>query len=190
MKVALAQMNFLVGDVEGNTENILSALSQVEGKADLLVVSEMAVCGYPPRDLLEVPSFLEKVEQANERIARETSNFKTAILFGTVAREGEHLYNAAIVAERGKETSRHYKTLLPTYDVFDEHRYFQCAKSWSIARVAGKKIAVFICEDIWFEGLKIRYELDPAEILGAKDPDLFVAINSSPFYSNKTRTRM
>ena len=128
MKIALSQLNYIIGDIEGNTTKILAAIAKAkDAQVDIIVFSELAICGYPPKDLLDYPSFIERCEIGLDRIRKETKGI--AALVGGPAwsglEKGKKLYNSAFFFADEKLLQRIDKTLLPTYDIFEEYRYFQ-----------------------------------------------------------------
>lgn len=183
MKIALAQLNYHIGNFEVNTEKIIQTAQDAAAQhADLVIFAELAVCGYPPRDFLEYDDFITRTEQAIAEIAK--SCFDIPIIIGAPVRntgsKGKALYNAAIfLFEERQQVFR--KALLPDYDVFDECRYFEPAQEFECLNFKGKKIAVTICEDLWNIGENTLYASQPMEILSLQKPDLMVNIAASPF---------
>ena len=154
MKVYIGQLNTTIGALEANAEAIRRAYADgVKAGADVVMVPELAVTGYPPRDLLERPRFIEAALEIRDSLAAMTG--ATTLIFGCPTRTsswcGKPLHNAAIVARDGKIVLEQRKTLLPTYDVFDEMRYFEPAQSVSVVEIAGLRVGVSICEDFWFD---------------------------------------
>lgn len=152
MKIAIAQQNYHIGNFESNTQKIIGAITDAKSQgADLVVFSELAVCGYPPRDFLEFDDFIEKSEAAVLQIASHAKGI--GVLVGAPERnpikEGKDLFNAAFLLYHGQIKAVAHKTLLPTYDVFDENRYFEPAYEWNVMHFMGRKLAVTVCEDIW-----------------------------------------
>src|SRR5690606_16221048 len=152
MKLFLAQQNYHIGNFEANTEKIITAIRDARQQGgDLIIFSELAVCGYPPRDLLEFDDFIEACEHAIDRIRKEAKGI--AVLVGAPSRnpvpEGKDLFNSAYFLQDQKIQQIIHKTLLPNYDVFDEYRYFEPGYEWKPILFMGKKLAVTICEDIW-----------------------------------------
>lgn len=200
MKVALAQINATVGALEGNCRKILEFYQRAAAEgADLVVFPELAVTGYPPRDLLELPDFVEGNLKALQTLAEAMDEAPGAIV-GYVeradrkgeGRPGKGLYNAAALIDGGRIVSRHYKTLLPTYDVFDEARHFDPAPGVEVADFRGKRLAITICEDFWNTSLyreRPLYQRDPVAELGAMGVDLMVHIAASPFSVGKRRIK-
>ena len=192
MKVALAQLNYHVGNFSLNIEKIKSSVLRAKKEgADLVVFSEMCVCGYPPRDFLEFPDFILKCEDAVDEIASVCNGISAIV--GAPAKnpnvEGKNLFNAAYVLSEGKIKSVHHKGLLPNYDVFDEYRYFEPAKEFQIAEICGKKIALTICEDLWDVEEDLMYTQWPMEELIKEKPELIINIAASPFSSNHAQLR-
>ncbi len=198
MRIALAQINTTVGAVQENKRKILDAMDRA-GKqgAEIVVFPELTLTGYPPKDLLEHPSFIDANRRALEELAEATrGEGKPGAIIGYVERraegDGKGLYNAAAVLDRGKIVSRHFKTLLPTYDVFDEARHFQPAPSVQIAEFRGLHIALTICEDFWNDRLYWRnriYPVDPVQTLAEQKPDLMINISASPYCLGKPKIR-
>ena len=198
MKVSLAQINPLVGDIRGNTEMIVKCIR--EAKADgahLVVFPELAVCGYPPKDLLLRDGFAEDCQEAVETIAKACVGI-TAVV-GTVMRNrtniGRELYNAAAVCGDGMRLHMYCKRLLPTYDIFDERRYFEPGQGTLVVPISdGRRVwrvGVLICEDIWNEELDGRklYHGDPVAATVAAGADALVCISASPFCVGKPDLR-
>lgn len=184
MKIALAQQNYHVGNFSGNTAKIISAIDQAKQLgADLVLFSEQCICGYPARDFLEFNDFIDKCQEAVETIARHCVGI--AALVGAPERnpqiEGKDLFNSAFLLFDGKVQHTVRKTLLPTYDVFDENRYFEPAFEWNIVPFQGKKLAVTICEDIWNLGDNPLYRICPMDELMKHQPDLMLNLSASPF---------
>src|SRR5438270_5284799 len=150
MRIGLAQINSTVGDLSGNASKVVSfSRRAAELGADVVVFPELALNGYPPRDLVEKPSFIERTELELERLSAETSALNVSIVVGYVGRPdasaGKAVTNSAAVIEHGRVAFRQDKMLLPTYDVFDEMRYFQPAERQRLAPVAGCNTALTIC---------------------------------------------
>jgi NAD+ synthase (glutamine-hydrolysing) len=184
VKIALAQQNYHIGNFEANTERIISAVREAKQLgAELIVFSELSVCGYPPRDFLEFSDFIERCESAITQIAAESSEI--GILVGAPARnplpEGKDLFNAAYLLYDGKVQQVVRKTLLPNYDIFDEYRYFEPANEWKCIDFKGKKIAVTICEDIWDLVDNPLYRTRPMDRLIEQKPELMINLSASPF---------
>ncbi len=185
MKITLAQLNFHVGNFESNTAKIIAASKQaVAAGADLIVFSELSICGYPARDFLNYPHFIAQCQQALQQIAN--ANINIGILVGApvpnTVPQGKDLYNAAVFIHEGVIKQVFHKTLLPTYDVFDEYRYFEPNRNFELLHFKGKKIAVTICEDIWNVGNENPlYTIAPLDELASLQPDFIVNLSASPF---------
>src|ERR1700722_4977555 len=154
MRVALAQINPTVGDFTGNARLIVrGARDAAQRGADVVVFPELALTGYPPRDLVEKPSFLDRSESELEQLAKETADLELSLICGFVARSradtGKRALNSAAVIRGGQIVFRQSKMLLPTYDVFDEARYFRPAEREDLCTIAGRTVALTICEDAW-----------------------------------------
>jgi len=205
VKIALGQINPTVGDFAGNTRKILEGAERAtELGASLVVFPELAVCGYPPADLLEKADFLERAEKAVSEIAAWTAgDGRPAILCGTVmeaSRSGGKLVrNVAVLLDQGKLAFVQQKMLLPFYDVFDEQRYFEAAEGQSLVTMRGQTVAITICEDAWNDkGFwpKRRYTLDPVEELMGRWPlgrddtqKIMVNLSASPYWLGKRALR-
>ncbi|MBW8685647.1 NAD+ synthase [Chitinophaga rhizophila] len=192
MKIILAQQNYHIGNFELNTQKILDAITAAEAQgADLVVFTELCVCGYPPRDFLEFDDFIQQSYAAIDKIKAHTSNI--AVLVGAPCRntqpEGKDLFNAAWFLHEGEVKQIIHKTLLPTYDVFDEYRYFEPAYAWNVVPFKGKKLAVTICEDIWNLGDNPLYRICPMDQLMEQQPDVMINLSASPFDYNHAQNR-
>jgi NAD+ synthase (glutamine-hydrolysing) len=185
MKIALAQYSFHVGNFTANTAKIISAIQTAEQhQSELIVFSELSVCGYPPRDLLEFNDFINQCQQAIETISAHTQNI--GVLVGCPRKnpltEGKDLFNSAYFLYEGKIQQIIDKTLLPTYDVFDEYRYFEPNATFQTVAFKGKKLAVTICEDIWNIGNdNPLYTICPMDELIHQKPDIIINLSASPF---------
>ena len=184
MKVAIAQQNYHVGNFDLNRDKILHAVEQAKSQgAELIIFSELCICGYPPRDFLEFEDFIRKSEKAIEEIA--AYSHEIGIIIGSPTRnpqrEGKDLFNSALLLHQGKVSGITHKTLLPNYDVFDEYRYFEPAYYWNIISFKSKRIALTICEDIWNLGDNPLYRVCPMDELMKQSPDLMINISASPF---------
>ena len=195
MRIGLAQLNPTVGDLAGNTARLLAAYRElVAAGAELVLTPELAVCGYPPRDLLLRTRFVADVENATAELAAATAD--VPLLVGTVVanpREtGRRAFNAAAFCHHGRIQQIARKCLLPTYDVFDEDRYFEPAEAPAVIVHAGRRIGVTICEDIWANespGDQRLHKLDPVALLKAEGIDLLLNLSASPWYAGKSALR-
>jgi NAD+ synthase (glutamine-hydrolysing) len=185
MKIALAQINYHIGHFESNERKVLQAIEQArKGGAELVVFSELAVSGYPPRDFLEFDDFIQKCLQTIENIAKNCIGI-AAIIGGPSPNpeiKGKRLFNTAFFLQNGKAEAKYYKGLLPNYDVFDEYRYFEPSTSFDIIRFNGMRLAVTICEDLWNIGNDTLYRINPMDELYKLQPDLIINIAASPFH--------
>jgi NAD+ synthase (glutamine-hydrolysing) len=194
MKVAIAQINPTVGDIAGNVKKIIEfGRRALEHNAELVIFPEMAVCGYPPMDLLLMETFVQAALAGIDTIARELRDI--SVIVGCVDRNrgvGRPLHNACMLLQGGKLAAVQYKTLLPTYDVFDEDRYFEPAHSYSLMNVNGSHVAASICEDIWNDAdisPVPRYLTDPISLIAEQHPDFLVNISASPYSLGKENVR-
>jgi NAD+ synthase (glutamine-hydrolysing) len=184
MNIALAQLNYHIGNFEENTRKILEGIGKAKAAgADLVVFSELSVCGYPPRDFLEFEDFISKCYTAVDRI-REAAD-TIGVIVGSPARnplkKGKELFNAAWLLYEKEIKGVAHKTCLPNYDVFDEYRYFEPGFDWKVLPFKGKRIALTICEDIWNMGDNPMYRVCPMDHLIPQHPDLMINISASPF---------
>ena len=197
MKIALAQINPTVGDFQGNLEKIIATSRRAAGQgARLTVFSELAVCGYPPADFLEKPSFLARCRTAVDELAAASVNLSTAILAGVALPaepgRGKPAVNAAVLLDRGRLLLEQHKRLLPFYDVFDEQRYFAPAREQRVVELDGVRLAITICEDAWNDKNfwpRRLYSVDPIEELMSQHPALHINLSSSPFWHGKRPLR-
>ena len=196
MKIAISQLNYIIGDIDGNTAKILDAISKAKAEnADLIIFSELAVCGYPPKDLLDYPNFIDRCESALKLIGENSNDI--GVIIGAPSwsniERGKKLYNSAFFYENKKLLKRIDKTLLPTYDVFDEYRYFESNKIFECVPFRGEKLAITICEDLWNIDDEKMYKVIPMDELKKEDPSLMINLSGSPYSYNhveKRRDRM
>ncbi|HKP31263.1 MAG TPA: NAD+ synthase [Chitinophagaceae bacterium] len=184
MKIALAQQNYHIGNFEYNTRRIIEGIRKAkEMGAELVVFSELSVCGYAPRDFLEFQDFISKCYESIDIIKQEADDI--GVLVGAPARnevrEGKDLLNAAWFLYKKEVQAIVAKTCLPNYDVFDEYRYFEPAYNWNVVPFKGKKLAVTICEDIWNLGDNPLYRICPMDKLMEQHPDIMINLSASPF---------
>lgn len=194
MKIAIAQLNYHIGNFEHNLHKMLQATQTAQEQgADIVVFGELAVTGYPPRDFLEFDDFIKQCEQVIERLAQAAKGI--AIVVGAPARnpqiEGKDLFNSAYFLADGQIQHISHKALLPTYDVFDEYRYFEPAWEFKVAEYKGKRIALTICEDIWNVGNENPlYRICPLDELQAQQPDFILNLSASPFSFEHAQNRI
>ncbi len=196
MNIRLAQLNPTIGDLSGNKALILDAIKQAEEDGvEVLLLPELIVCGYPPLDLLERAVFREFCYQVNNEIIEQTSAM--CVIFGSITENltgiGRKCFNSAIVAQNGKVISRVHKALLPTYDVFDDLRYFEPGTDFVPVSINGVSFGVTVCEDIWFNDNEINYHtyaVNPAEVLVNKGAQAIINISASPFTKKKPVSRI
>ena len=192
MKIGLAQLNYHIGNFEGNVVKIRQAIGRArELGADLAVFAEMAISGYPPRDFLEFPDFIDRCHASALEIARECRGIG-AIVGLPVRNEsgkGKPLFNAAVLLHEGKIVEMRYKTLLPNYDVFDEYRYFEPNRDFRVVEWKGERIALTVCEDLWNIGNQPLYVQDPMKELAREKPGLIINIAASPFHYEQAGIR-
>ena len=194
MKIFLAQQNYHIGNFESNSQKIIAAIEAAKKQGgDIIIFSELSVCGYPPRDFLEFDDFIDHCNTCIELIKYHADSI--AVIVGAPdrnkVREGKDLFNAAYFLYNQKVIGIAHKTLLPTYDVFDEYRYFEPAFEWNVIEFKGKKIALTICEDIWNLGDNPLYRICPMDKLMEQQPDLMINISASPFdYTHDAERKM
>ena len=184
MKICIAQQNYHIGNFEQNAQKMLCAIEEAKKQgADLILFSEMSVCGYPARDFVEFEDFINQCYLSIDRIKEAADTI--GVLIGSPARnpnhKGKNLYNAAFFLYEKKIVAEVHKTLLPTYDVFDENRYFEPADEWKVVPFKGKKLAITICEDIWNLGDNPLYRICPMDKMMDQHPDILLNLSASPF---------
>jgi NAD+ synthase (glutamine-hydrolysing) len=199
MKIALAQLNYHIGNFESNSEKIIATLKKAEKQeVDLVVFSELSVCGYSPIDLLEQHDFILRCEQTLQNFAKQCVNIAAIVGVPVInpAPKGKKLYNAACLLADGIVLEKRYKTLLPTYDIFDEYRYFEPNDTFSIIEFKGERIALTICEDLWAKqpsayvsAKGALYKSAPMDELIKQNPDYIINIAASPFSYNQGKVR-
>ncbi len=195
MNIRLSQLNPTIGDLQGNKELILNEIQKAEQeKIDILVLPELIICGYPPLDLLEREIFRDLCYQISDEIIAATQ--KTAVIFGTITKNeglGRKMFNSAVVAQHGKELARIHKALLPTYDVFDDLRYFEPGEEFEPVQINGVPFGITVCEDIWYNDNEINYhtyKVNPAEILVEKGAKAIINVSASPYTKRKPESRI
>jgi len=197
MKIFAAQVNPTVGNIEGNLDKLRHSVMQAEKeKADIAVFPELFITGYPPRDLLSKKWFVQKVLSAIKDIESFSENLNVAVLLGaplpTEKSTGLGLFNSAVLIRAGKKIFVQHKSLLPTYDVFDEARYFDSAEEVKIFKFKGYNLGITVCEDAWNDKelwSKRFYDFDPVEELAKQGADLIINISASPFFTGKEKLR-
>jgi NAD+ synthase (glutamine-hydrolysing) len=198
MKIALCQLNPLVGDIKGNVDRLCGVIDNHQSEqCDLFIFPELFIQGYPPRDLLEKKWFIEQSHAALKKIINFSKNHPSnGILFGTILPSGKtcgkQLVNAAVLIANGQLLHEQHKTLLPTYDIFDETRYFEPATATQTVTFKGESLGITICEDAWNDS-ELRpnrlYDRDPVTDLAAAHATLLINISASPFHIGKERIR-
>lgn len=197
MRIALAQINNTVGDLDANRRKIVEFAKRAEtAGAHIVVFPELALTGYPPRDLVEKDSFLDRTESALHTLACDTATLKTTLIAGYVSRSPQHsaikAQNSAAVICGGQVVFKQTKMLLPNYDVFDEARYFEPGTAQDIVVIGGRRIALAICEDAWNDKQfweRRRYSRDPIEELVHQGAEIIITLNASPWNIGKRRQR-
>ena len=197
MKIALAQINPTVGDIDGNAALIRRDIGRArDAGADLVVFPELAILGYPPKDLLLKPAVIDGCVAAIHEIAAHCTGVTAVIGYPCPADSddvGRALYNAAAVCSDGRLAHRHVKSLLPTYDVFDEHRYFEPGPRLDLATILDSKVGISVCEDLWNERdmfSRRLYHDNPIDELAERGAELFVNCSASPFVVRKHAFRL
>lgn len=197
MKIALAQLNPTVGDFSGNTDKIAATLAGLPPDTDLVIFPELYITGYPPRDLLEQPAFIERAEHALQEVASLSARHPhLGLIVGaprrTARAKGKGLYNSAVFFHQGQVVFQRDKSLLPTYDVFDETRYFDQAETIDVVSFKGETLGISICEDAWCQEenwCQRLYDFDPVALLADKGASLLINISASPYQVGKEKVR-
>ena len=199
MKITIAQLNYHIGNFNGNKLLILNAIKKAKEEGSRLIIfSELCIPGYPPLDLLDHPDFIENCALTVQQIAKECTGITAIVGSPTLNKkpEGKKLFNSALVLSEGRIIFQTNKALLPTYDIFDEYRYFEPEKTFSVFEFEGLKVALTVCEDLWdeqpfdneFEKARL-YNLSPMEELSKQNPDILINISASPFSYTKIDTK-
>ena len=197
MKIGLLQLNQIVGDLEGNSQRIITTIQDHQNLGiDLFITSELALFGYPPKDLLFNQAYIEESDRRISQIARDLKNI-APLLLGTVTsnpnKHGKHLMNSVLLLSEGNVTQTINKTLLPNYDVFDENRYFESSdQSEQVVEICGLRLGITICEDIWNDNQleeKSLYSSNPLDTIRTQSIDCIINISASPFTVGKQRNR-
>lgn len=192
MKIVLAQLNYHIGNFEANESNMIKIIEKAKSdNTDLIIFSELSVSGYPPRDFLEFDDFINKCEASVIKIAKHCDNISAIVGAPrkNKATKGKRLYNSAWFLSEGKILEMINKTLLPTYDIFDEYRYFEPNNEFKIIDFKGSKIALTICEDLWNVDDIPMYSINPMDKLILQKPDIIINIAASPFHYNQAKIR-
>lgn len=199
MKIALAQLNYHIGNFDGNVKKMMEAVDRAQSDGvDIICFAELATCGYPPRDFLEFDDFINLCEKSIDQLRLAAKGI--AIVVGSPSRNplvlGKNLYNSAFFLANQKIIKIQHKALLPTYDIFDEYRYFERAREFEVVEYKGKKIALTICEDIWDVPLSEDehhdplYTICPLDEVRSQNPDFILNISASPFSYNHAEERI
>jgi len=193
MKIALAQLNYHIGNFESNASKIIASIEKAKNEgADIVLFAELAISGYPPRDFLEFDDFVEQCRISIEKIAEACVGI-AAVVGGPIQNKsgvGKPLFNAAWFLVDGRIQKTIHKTLLPTYDIFDEYRYFEPNNQFDIIEYKGQRIALTICEDLWnINDENPMYQINPMDELAKLKPDLVLNIAASPFHYEQAKIR-
>lgn len=196
MRILVSQINPTIGDLTGNTQKIFEGIGSArKKKADLVIFPELCICGYPPEDFLLLPHFIEAIQKQLEIIIEASAGLSLIVGLPRQSQKGseKHLYNSAAIIIDGKLQGYYDKILLPTYDVFSERRYFEPGLETKCWQIAGKKVAVIICEDQWKHAgcdKNANYARDPIAELEGQSPDLLINISASPYTTTKSEGRL
>lgn len=194
MKITIAQLNYHIGHFEQNTQKMLDAAAKAKAEgSDIVCFGELAVCGYPPRDFLDFDDFIVRSEECINTLRKAADGI--AIVVGSPSHnpvlEGKDLFNSAYFLSDQKITHIYHKALLPTYDIFDEYRYFEPGSSFDVVEFKGKKIALTVCEDIWNVGNdNPLYTVCPLDEIMAKQPEFIINLSASPFSYSQANARL
>lgn len=194
MKISIAQLNYVIGDFGKNLEKMLEATAQAkEAGADIVCFGELATCGYPPRDFLEFEDFIHLCNDSIDSLRKAADGI--AIVVGSPSvnpvPEGKDLYNSVYFLADQEIKHVQHKTLLPTYDIFDEYRYFEPSTEWEVLMYKGKKIALTVCEDIWNIGNdNPLYTVCPLDEMMGQEPDFVINVSASPFSHDHAQERL
>lgn len=192
MKIALAQLNYHVGNFEDNARKIIDKITLAKAEnADLVVFSELCLTGYPPKDFLEFNDFIRLTEEYLQKIASHCTGITAIVGAPSINKEvkGKPLFNTAYVLGEGEIQAQVHKTLLPNYDVFDEYRYFEPNTLFQTVFINGINVALTICEDLWNIGEDMLYPISPMDYLAKEKPELIINIAASPFGQFHIETR-
>ncbi|MFY0644513.1 MAG: NAD+ synthase [Bacteroidia bacterium] len=192
MKIALAQLNYIIGDVAGNCDKIIDQVTKAkQADVDLIVFSELALSGYPPKDMLDYPSFINLCTESLDVIRSNSQGI--GVLVGSPSwsglKKGKKLYNSAFLYKDGKQLAQINKSLLPTYDIFDEYRYFEPASEVNVVEFMGERLAITICEDLWNLTGDHIYPNEPMAELIKQKPSVMINLSGSPYSYNHVEDR-
>lgn len=194
MKITIAQLNYHIGNFEGNLEKMLHAVKKAKTEnSDIVCFSELATCGYPPRDFLEFPDFIERSNACLDSLMEVSHDIGIVVGAPCVnpEAEGKDLFNSAYFLYEGEILAIQHKSLLPTYDIFDEYRYFEPSRIYETFEFKGKRIALTVCEDIWNIGNENPlYDICPMDELIKQSPDFMINVSASPFTYNHAQNRL
>ncbi|MFZ1675874.1 MAG: NAD+ synthase [Saprospiraceae bacterium] len=194
MKIAIAQLNYHIGNFDGNLQKMLKATAEAKSKgADLIIFGELATCGYPPRDFLEFRDFIRLADESIDQLREASEGIGIAVGSPTInpVVEGKDLHNSVFLLYNQEILHIQHKTLLPTYDVFDEYRYFEPASKHKTIMFKGKRVALTVCEDLWNVGnLNPLYKVCPMDIMMPEKPDFIINVSASPFDYNHAAERI
>lgn len=179
LNISLAQLNWLVGDIEGNCDRMLQVVSEQASQTDIVMFSELSLTGYPPEDLIFRADFEDRCEAQLERLQKAST--ETAIIVGHPCYEGDEIFNALSFFYQGKLHARYFKQELPNYGVFDEPRYFSAAEKTCVVEFKGYQLGLLICEDIWYD--------EPVDAVKGAGAELLLTINASPYDIHKEHIR-
>ena len=194
MKITVAQLNYHIGNFEGNLDKMLHAVENAKkDNSDIVCFAELATCGYPPRDFLEFPDFISRSNACIESLKQVSHDI--AIVVGAPSinpePEGKDLFNSAYFLYGGEILAIQHKSLLPTYDIFDEYRYFEPCRQYETFEFRGKRIAMTVCEDIWNIGNENPlYDICPMDELIKQGPDFMINVSASPFTYDHANNRL
>lgn len=194
MKISLAQLNYHIGDFEANFKKMEVAIQDAKAAgSDIICFGELATCGYPPRDFLEFNDFVERSNACIQNLCALSHNIAIVVgapIINPVV-EGKDLYNSAVFLYAGAIQHVHHKTLLPTYDIFDEYRYFEPSEKFEVIEFKGKRIALTVCEDIWNIGNENPlYTICPMDEMIDQQPDFILNLSASPFTWSHAQERI
>ena len=192
MKIAIAQLNYHIGNFESNQNKMISAIADAKKQnADLVIFAELAISGYPPRDFLEFDDYINRCWKATEEVAKSCIGIAAVVGLPTKNKSttGKALFNSAAFLNDGEIQDLVHKSLLPTYDIFDEYRYFEPNTDFHCVNYKGKRLAISVCEDIWNIGVDDLYRIKPMDELMKENPEVIINIAASPFHYEQAARR-